>query len=171
MVTYSVSLQLLVKNPEETRRILIEQVKNNNGYIVKETEDYITTRMPAENMDNFLISTRTLGKIDFETKTGTDITDQYRDNVIRLESLRTVHKRYLALLEKANSVNDILTIERELERINSQIELLEGRIKYAEQSVAYSSITVRYGEKAKPGPVGWIFYGLYRGIKWLFVWD
>jgi hypothetical protein len=171
MVTYSVSLRLFVKNPEETRRILIEQVKSNNGYIVKETEDYITTRIPAENMDNFLISARTLGKIDFETKTGTDITDQYRDNVIRLDSLRTVRNRYLALLEKANTVNDILTIEKELERINTQIELLEGKIKYAEQSVAYSNIMVGFREKVKPGPIGWIFYGLFRGIVWLFVWD
>jgi hypothetical protein len=171
MVAYSVSLRLFVKNPEDTRRILIEQVKSNNGYIVKETEDYITTRIPTENMETFLGEARTLGKIENETKTGTDITDQYRDNVIRLDSLKSVRNRYLALLEKANSVNDILTVEKELERINTQIELLEGKIKYAEQSVAYSSITVGFREKVKPGPIGWIFYGLYRGIVWLFVWD
>jgi hypothetical protein len=68
-------------------------------------------------------------------------------------------------------VNDILSIEKELERINTEIEILEGRIKYAELSVTYSSITVRFKEKAKPGPLGWIFYGFYRGIKWLFVWN
>jgi hypothetical protein len=171
MVTYSVLLRLFVKKPEDTRRTLAEQVKNNNGYIVRETDEYITTRIPAENMDTFLSSARTLGKIQFETKTGTDITDQYRDNVIRLDSLRTVRTRYLALLEKANSVSDILSIERELERINTEIELLEGKIKYAELSVAYSNITVGFRERVRPGIVGWIFYGLYHGIKWLFVWD
>jgi hypothetical protein len=171
MVTYSVSLRLSVKNTEETREKLLEQVKNNKGFIVKETDNYITTRIPADNMENFLSSARPLGKIEYETKTGTDITDQYRDNIIRLDSLRTIRDRYLALLEKANTVNDILTIEKELERINTQIELLEGKIKYAELSVAYSNITVGFRERAKPGPVGWIFYGLYRGIKWLFVWD
>ena len=79
--------------------------------------------------------------------------------------------RYLALLEKANTVSDILGIEKELERINTEIELLEGRIKHAESSVEFSSITVRFREKAKPGPIGWIFYGLYRGIMWLFIWE
>jgi hypothetical protein len=171
MVTYSVTLQLFVKNPEETRRTLADQVKNNNGYMVRETEEYITTRIPVENMETFLTGARTLGKIELETKTGTDITDEYRDNVIRLDSLKTVRNRYLALLERANSVNDVLSIERELERINTQIELLEGRIKYAEASVAYSNITVRFREKVRPGIVGWIFVGLYHGIKWLFVWD
>ena len=153
MVAYSVSLDLSVKNTDETRGILIEQVKNYKGFIVKETEKYIITRIPAENMENFISNTRTLGKVENETKTGTDITDQYRDNVIRLESLKNVRDRYLALLEKANTVSEILDIEKELERVNIEIEILEGKIKYAELSVTYSNITVRFKEKTRPGPV------------------
>ena len=122
-------------------------------------------------MDSFINNAKTLGKIERETKTGTDITDQYRDNVIRLGSLKNVRDRYLTLLEKAESVIDILAIEKELERVNTEIERMEGRIKHAELSVAYSSITVRFNERAKPGPIGWVFYGLYRGIKWLFIWN
>jgi len=171
MVTYSVSLELSVKNTDETKKALVEQVANNKGFIVQETDNYITTRVPVENMENFLQNARTLGKVENETKTGTDITDQYRDNVIRLESLKKLRDRYLELLEKANAISDILSIEKELERVNTGIELLEGKLKYAELSVAYSTITVRFKEKVKPGPVGWIFYGLYRGVKWLFVWD
>jgi len=171
MITYSVSLDLSVKNTEEARKTLVEQVANNNGFVVRESENYMTTRIPVENMENFLKNARTLGKIENETKTGTDITDQYRDNVIKLESLKSVRDRYLALLGKANTISDILSIEKELERVNVGIELLEGKIKYAELSVVYSNITVRFREKAKPGPIGWIFYGLYRGMKWLFVWN
>ena len=171
MIAYTISLELAVKNTEDTREMLIEQVKTNNGFIVRETDNFITTRIPLENVENFINTAKTLGITENETKTGTDITDQYRDNVIRLENLKTVRERYLALLEKANTVSDILSIEKELERVNTQIEIMEGRIKYAESSVAYSNITVRYKEKAKPGPVGWIFYGLYRGVKWLFVWN
>ena len=171
MVAYSVSMELSVKDPAETRQLISEQIKSNNGFIVRETENYISTRIPSENMDNFLDSIRNLGKIKNESKTGTDITDQYRDNVIRLDSLKNVRNRYLTLLERANSISDILTIEKELERVNLQIERLEGAIKHAELSVSYSIITVRFGEKVKPGPIGWIFYGLYRGIVWLFVWN
>ena len=171
MVAYSVSMELSVKNPAETRQLISEQIKINNGFIVRETEDYISTRIPSENMDNFLDSIKKLGKIENESKTGTDITDQYRDNVIRLDSLKNVRNRYLALLERANTINEILSIEKELERVNLQIDRLEGAIKHAELSVSYSIITVRFGEKAKPGPIGWIFYGLYRGIVWLFVWN
>jgi hypothetical protein len=171
MITYSVSLQLSVKNIEETKNILVERINNNKGFIVRESDDYITARIPYENMENFLSNARTLGKTENETKTGTDITDQYRDNVTRLNSLKNVRNRYLALLERANTVSDIVSVEKELERVNTEIELLEGKIKYAQLSVEYSNITVGFRERVKPGPVGWIFYGLYRGIRWLFVWN
>jgi len=171
MVAYTVGLELSVKDPDETRRTIAEQIRVNNGFIVQETEDFVSARIPAENMDSFLESVRALGKIRNETKAGTDITDRYRDNVIRLDSLKNIRDRYLALLARANDINDILRIEREIERVILEIERLEGTIRQSESIVAYSLITVRYGERAKPGPIGWIFYGLFRGIKWLFVWD
>jgi hypothetical protein len=171
MITYTVSLALSVRNTRETRDILLEHVKDNNGFVVRETESFITSRIPSENMDNFLHHARTLGNVENESRTGTDITDQYRDNVIRLDSLKNVRNRYLVLLDRANTVSDILSIERELERLNTEIEILEGRIRHAELSVAYSNITVRFREKTRPGPVGWVFLGLYHGVRWLFVWN
>jgi len=41
MITYSISLDLSVKNTEKTKEILIEQVKNYDGFIVIETDNYI----------------------------------------------------------------------------------------------------------------------------------
>jgi len=171
MIAYNITLDLSVKNTEDTRSILIEQVNANGGYIVRESNNQIVARIPAANADNYIEHAKTLGKTENESKTGNDITEQYRNNTIRLDSLKNVRNRYLALLERANTVSEILSIERELERVNTEIDLLEGRIRAAEQSVAYSSVTVRFYEKAKPGPVSWIFYGLYQGIRWLFVWN
>ena len=171
MITYSASLELSVKDTEKTRNTLAEQVKSNNGFIVRETENSITTRIPAPKMDNFIGYAKTLGSVERETKTGTDITDRYQDNVLRLDSLKSVRNRYLALLEQAKTVSDILSIEKELERVNLEIERLEGQIKHAELSVTYSSVTVRFNEKVKPGPLGWVLYGFYRGVRWLFVWN
>ena len=171
MITYTASIELSVKNPDETRERLSEQVAENNGFITRVTENTVVARIPSENMDNYLVHARTLGTIVNETISGNDITDQYRDNVIRLDNLRNIRNRYLALLDKADTVSDILSIEKELERINTEIDIMEGRIRHAELSVTYSNITIRFREKAKPGPVGWIFYGLYRGVKWLFVWN
>ncbi|MCL2443271.1 MAG: DUF4349 domain-containing protein, partial [Treponema sp.] len=171
MVTYTVSIGLTVKNVEDTKGKLIEQVSVFDGYITRESNNSITMRIPTENMDNFIEAAKKYGKVENESKTGVDISEQYRDNVIRLENLKEVRDRYLTLLQRANTVTEILSIERELERVNTEIDVLEGRIRFAEMSVAYSNITIRLFERVTPGPLGWIFYGLYRGIKWLFVWD
>jgi len=171
MIAYTVNIQISVNNVEETRKTLTEKIKNLDGFITRESNNQITSRIPVEHMEEFLGITRTLGKVESETKTGVDITDQYRDDVIRLENLRNLRSRYLELLQIAETVADLLSIEKELERVNTEIEIMEGRIQYAQMSVAYSNITVRFSERVRPGPLGLIFYGLYLGIKWLFVWN
>ena len=171
MMTFSVMLELVVKNTEETRNLLVRQVGSNNGYITRTTQNSVTAQIPSENMDDFLNYARTLGNVDNERKTGIDVTDQYRNDAIRLNSLITIRDRYLALLERATNISDLISIEREVERLTLEIEGLEGRIQDTELRVAYSDITVRFRERVRPGPVGWIFYGLYRGVRWLFVWN
>ncbi len=37
--------------------------------------------------------------------------------------------------------------------------------------VGMSTINLTLETPTRPGPVGWIFYGLYKGVYWLFVWD
>jgi len=173
MVAYSASLGLIVKNVDDTKKMVLEQIKSSKGFIVRETGSRVTARIPSKNLDNFLINVKILGETRFESKEGEDITDQYRDNTAALNSLKVVRDRYMALLERADSVNDILSVEKEIERLNLAIERLEGKIKYAEQSVSYSIVTVDLDEPKKPlrlGPIGWVFYGLYHGIAWLFVW-
>jgi len=169
MVAYEVYLELSVKNIEDAKKSIRVRIKNSDGFVVSETTNRVRARIPARNMDAYLNNVKTLGKTEYESKGGEDITDQYRDNAAALNSLKAVRDRYTALLEKAEAVNDILSIEKELERVNLAIEKLEGKIKYAEQSVSYSSITVSLREPVKLGPVGWVFYGLYHGIAWLFV--
>ena len=172
MVAYAVSFELLVKDLDVSRKIITEEVKNFRGFITTESKTYVSARVPAENLDSFCTRMRTLGKVKTENKTGSDITDKYRDDVMRLNSLKTVRDRYTKLLEKAKDVKEMLEVEKELERINSSIEMLEGRKKYAEASVTYSNISISLNDKeVKPGPLGWVFYGIYSGIKWLFIWE
>jgi len=171
MIAYTANIRISVNNVEETKKILTGHIENFEGFITRESYNEITTRIPVEYMDEFLNIARTLGKVEYDTRTGVDITDQYRDNVIRLENLKNLRSRYLELLQMAETVGDLLSIEKELERVNTEIEIMEGRIQYAQMSVAYSNITVRFNERVRPGPLGWIFYGLYAGLKWLFVWN
>jgi len=88
MITFSVSLELSVRNAEETRDILIEQIRHNNGLILRMTGNFITAQIPSKNLEAFVSNVRSLGNIEDERRTGIDITDQYRDNISRLKSLK-----------------------------------------------------------------------------------
>jgi len=171
MIVISVSLDLFVRNTEEEARAqLIHRAGSLGGFVQNATANAIVARIPSARMDEFLDYARTLGEAENERRTGRDITDQFRNDAIRLDGLKNVRNRYLALLDRANTINEMLNIERELERIVLEIERLEARLRQAETNVAYTTVTVRVMERARPGPVGWVFYGLFLGIRWLFVW-
>jgi len=100
---------------------------------------------------------------------GEDVTEEYRDLEIRLDSAEKTRKRYLELLNKAEKVDEILKIERELERLNGEIDLLKGKINRLTHLAQYATITVQTSNGVKKGVLGYAFYGVYSGVKWLFV--
>ena len=176
MIARSVSMEIESDKPEETKEKISLEVKNFKGFIIQEntsqdSTSYISLRVPSQSLDAFCAQVRRTGNLVSERTRGEDITDSYRDDLIRLDSLKTVRARYTALLSKAGKVEEMLGIEKELERINGQIELYEGRKKHNENRVAYALVNIEIKTKVRPGPLGWVFYGLYKGIYWLFVWD
>ena len=176
MIARSVSMEIESDNPDEIKDKISLEVKNFKGFIIQEnisqdSTSYISLRVPSQSLDAFCAQVRKTGRLVSEKTRGEDITDAYNDDLIRLDSLKTVRARYTALLGKAAKVEEMLGIEKELERINGQIELYEGRKKYNENRAAYALVSIEIKGKVRPGPIGWVFYGLYKGIYWLFVWD
>jgi hypothetical protein len=100
---------------------------------------------------------------------GLDVTDQFTDLKVRLDNANRTRARYLELLNKAANVTEMVSIERELERLNLDIDRLTGSINKLQHENDYSSITVYAYKGKKPGVVGYVFVGLYKGVKWLFV--
>jgi hypothetical protein len=110
-----------------------------------------------------------LGKVQSQSVSGQDVTDQYRDYQIRLENAEKSRDRYLELLAKAENVEAALQVERELERLNETIDLLKGRMNRMDHLEAFSTITVQIKERKKPGVLGYVGLGVYHAFKWLFV--
>jgi hypothetical protein len=72
------------------------------------------------------------------------VTEQYLDVSLRLKNAREVRDRIAALLASAKTVEDSLKVERELERLSSEIERMEGRLKFLRDRAAYSTITISF---------------------------
>ncbi len=169
MVMYDASMRLKVKKLEGQAQQAVEIAKAKGGFMVNISDSFVRLRVPAESLKQAMDEIAGLGKLDSRNISGSDVTDNYSDFKLRLENAEKTRDRYLEILAKAEQVSDILLIEKELERINLNIERYKGMMNGMDKRVKYSSLNVYFKEKPKLGPLGFIFYNIGRGIKWLFV--
>jgi hypothetical protein len=169
-VYYEAYLTLEVSNVEKTIEKIKEVLKGYEGFTVFISNTYVKFRVKSSDLNKLIDVVATLGDLTRKNINGQDITDDYLDTKIRLENAYKARDRYLELIQKAVTVEEMVKVEAELQRTTEKIELLEGRIKRYDQQVEYSLVDINIAKEKSPGPLGWIFVGLYEGIKWLFVW-
>ncbi|MBA3681110.1 MAG: DUF4349 domain-containing protein [Bacteroidetes bacterium] len=100
-------------------------------------------RIPSNQFDSFLKATeKGEGEIMSKAINARDVTEEYTDTEVRLESKRLFRKRYNELLNKAGKVVDILAIEENIRLLQEEIESGEGRLKFLNDQVAYSTLEV-----------------------------
>lgn len=171
MVIYNASMSLTVKKPDSVVSKIDAIAKRYEGYLVSGGSNRAVIRVKSEFLNQALRDIGMLGKVTYQNIYGDDVTEQYANDRIRLDNAYQARDRYLELLKKAEDVQAALAVEKELERLNGEINLLEGNLKRIEHLVNYSTISIDINERKQPGILGYVFIGLYKGVKWLFVWN
>jgi hypothetical protein len=170
-VQFEAYITLNTSQPDSVHRQINMLAVKFNGYILHAENNSTVIRIPSEDFSKAIKIIETLGKVENKEIKGEDVTEQYYDLSTRLESNQKIKERYLDLLKLATNVESALKVERELERLNIEIDRLTGQLNRLKHLVRFSTISVYTGEKIKPGPIGYVFYGIYEAVKWLFVWD
>ncbi len=117
----------------------------------------ITLRLPQSEFYNALDRLRALGKVKSESLGSQDVTEQFIDLEARLRSALQEEQSLLALLGRAQQISDVLTIERELARVRSDIERYQGQLNFMKRRVDLATITVSLyppDAKASQPPAG-----------------
>jgi hypothetical protein len=145
------SMGIRVKVIEAAKRRMDSLVKKANGYYEQEefnnhdlSSSYtLKVRVPSASFENFLSGTeKGTGEVTTKTINTRDVTEEYTDTEIRLNSKKLFRKRYNELLARAAKVDDILAIEENIRLLQEEIESREGRLKYLDDQVAYSTLEV-----------------------------
>ena len=145
------NMSLLVKDVKETGNQIVSYAKNNGGFMVytsyNRPEDSpfatITIRVPTSKLDDALNYIRSLAiKVTSENLVGTDVTDEYVDIEANLATLNKTKAKFEDILEKAITVTDILTVQRELISLQQQIDALIGQKKSIENNAKLTKVTV-----------------------------
>lgn len=169
VVIYDATLAMTVKNPDSVNVQLRNSTEEFGGYVQTLGTRKSVIRVQADSLDSALMWLTSLGKIDERIVNGDDITEKYLDIEMRLENALQARKRYLELLERAENVEAALKVEKELERLNTEIDSYMGKKRLYDHQEEFSTITIKYSVKKKWGVLGIIGVGIYKGFKWLII--
>jgi hypothetical protein len=120
-------------------------------------------RVPALKLDAALASLAALGKVQKRELNATDVTESVADLEARLVNQQALRERLRAVLARGTNVEELLAVERELARVQTEIDQLDGQLTRLRASVAMSTISLTLQavpepeQKAKPrilGPLG-----------------
>lgn len=151
MVVQESNLSMVVKDVRDSSDKAIEYAKSINGYMVSSSMNqpeeapyaYVVLRIPAKNLKAATDYFRSLSiKVSSESLLGTDVTDQYTDLNARLDTLNKTKAKFDAILGSAVSVQDILTVQREIINLQSQIDAIKGQQLYLEKTSELARISL-----------------------------
>lgn len=173
LLVWTANFSLEVADLAKAQARLTERMLALGGY-VEEKSDYgsysqsLVYRVPKDAFATALGDVEQSGKVLSRHVKGEDVTEQYVDVETRLRNNIALRDRLRDLLGKAKDIKDILQIESELNRIQSEIDSMEARMRILKDQIQMSTLRVelRQQEAEKPatiyGPLGY----LYKGTEW-----
>ena len=113
----------------------------------------------------------TLGEVTGRNLSSEDVTEQYIDTDARLKNHIVLRDRLKKLLDRAQKVDEVLAIEKELTRVQSEIDSMEGRLKALRGQIDLAAVHLTIERRTILGPLGYVFKGIGWTVKKLFVWQ
>lgn len=141
------------ENIDSTRRQIFAAIDKYEAYTSSDQSynspgrlsNTIVLRVPAAHFDQ-LLNEATAGVNRFDSKNieVKDVTEEFVDVQARLKAKKELEARYLTLLERANSVTEVLEVEKQVGQLRADIESIEGRLKYLENRVALATLSLTF---------------------------
>jgi hypothetical protein len=159
MIARSVAMTVLVKNVEDARRDLDGILAKRGGYAAQLTLNtpengarsfQSSLRIPANELAGALGELRGLGRVQTETQSGEEVTQQHTDLIARLTNARETETRLRAILQqRTGKMEDVLDVEEKISETRGEIEQMEAEQKALEHRVAFASIELQLTEQYK----------------------
>jgi len=140
MLTKSGGLTLRVSNVERTQQEAVRIIEGEGGLIINSRIGTINARVPPDRFEAAMERLAELGVVAQRWMNVEDVTEQVADLDLRLGVARESHGRLSDLLARADKVEEMLQVERELRRLTEEIERIEGQRRGIMRRVDASTI-------------------------------
>lgn len=127
-----------------------------DGYVVSEdlrpgAEDRrgwatVVIAVPSTALDTTLSQLEEIGTVTERGLHSVDVTSSYVDTSSRIETMEASVVRVRGLLDEADTLTDVVSLESELSRREADLDALKARLTSLEGEVSHSSVTVTVRE-------------------------
>ena len=100
----------------------------------------LTIRVPAENLEGLVAQVKGVSNVVSYNERVEDVTLAYVDMETRILVLETERDRLLELMEKAETMSDLLEIEARLTEVRSSLESINSQLKVLQNQVSYATV-------------------------------
>ena len=109
-----------------------------------------TLRIPAGQLQDFVNELASLPDVIVRQRSisSQDVTEEVVDITARLENMQRHEKRLREILATANTVEEVLKVEKELATVRTQIESTTGKLKALSGKIEMSTLQLRISEVA-----------------------
>lgn len=154
----TVNLEMQTKEFDAVVESISKKVQEMGGYIEDSSvwgSSYYSTgarsasytlRIPSDRLDEFVEATDELGNITYKNESVEDVTLRYVDVESRKKALETEQARLLELLEQADNLEDLLTIESRLSDVRYELENYGSQLRLLDNQVDYSTVYLNINE-------------------------
>lgn len=153
------TVELSVQTKEYTAYIngITQSVASLGGYVENSSTDLgsganynrnatYTVRIPADKLEEFLEAADENGTITNINEEQKNVTLEYVDLESRISAFKTERDSLTKLLEKAESLENILAIQERLSEVNYEIENYTAQLRVLANRVNYSTVTMHIRE-------------------------
>ncbi|MBR2188154.1 MAG: DUF4349 domain-containing protein [Eubacterium sp.] len=169
-IVYSCYVDLQTLEYDKSVSALKAAIKSSGGIIQSETErdnDYnwyysedgsrsannraldMTVRIPSDKYDAFVASLEDYGKVLSKTQNADNISKTYNDTSTYISSLETEQKRLLEMMDKAETIEDMMAVEERLTEVQRQLNQHKTTLEAMDMDLAYSTVTLNLQEVQK----------------------
>jgi hypothetical protein len=180
MLIRRATVRLRVDDYAEARAEVTALVARHGGYVGGEqehrdpgrVENTLTLRVAAAQFEPLMEALLAVGReVDFRSVEVEDVTRQYVDLEARLRARRAVAERLTALLQRADTVEEILAVQTQLAAVQEEIESAEGQLRYLRNQIALSTITLTIFEESATGVAAGSPFGSQLGDAFAAGWE
>lgn len=123
-------------------------VSGTDYYGGRKSANY-TVRVPEANFNLFLSGLEGIATVVNKTLGEQDVTLSYVDTEARIKTLEIEQERLFALLEKADTLEAIITLEQRLSEVRYDIESYKAKLRTYDDKITYSTVKIYVYEVTK----------------------